>query len=81
MTSIMQCVSLVGSLAKWARVVGQLGDFNWRDEMTLYIDPPYGWMYGFPKPDPGLVGKALEDWLKEQGYPEKDIDFAVKHMR
>lgn len=52
--------------------------------MTLIIDPPSGWMYGFPKPVPQEALKsseALKTWLLEQGYPKKDVEFAVKSSR
>ena len=45
--------------------------------MTLIVDPPSGWMYGFPAP-------LQEDYiqqLKDAGYPEKDIPIALKHSR
>lgn len=45
--------------------------------MTLLVDPPSGWMYGFPAP--------LEDdyvaQLRKAGYPERDIPLALKHSR
>ena len=44
------------------------------------IDPPSGWMYGFPKELPDGV-KDLRKWLVDNGYPEKDVDFAVKYCR
>ena len=34
------------------------------------IDPPSGWMYGFPKPIPEDV-KNVREWLVEQGYPRE----------
>ena len=37
------------------------------------IDPPSGWMFGFPKPIPDGV-KDINKWLVEQGYPQKLID-------
>jgi hypothetical protein len=52
--------------------------------MTLIIDPPSGWMYGFPKlvPDEVLRSKwRLCVWLIEQGYPAEDIEMAMKHSR
>lgn len=45
--------------------------------MTLLVDPPSGWMYGFPAP--------LEDdypaQLRKAGYPEKDIPLALQYSR
>lgn len=45
------------------------------------IDPPTGWLYGFPKvynPEPG---ENLEMFLARNHYPLKDISFAMKYMR
>jgi hypothetical protein len=36
------------------------------------IDPPSGWMYGFPKEIPEDVDNTTE-WLIDNGYPEKLI--------
>lgn len=45
--------------------------------MTLLVDPPQGWAYGFPAP--------LQDDYKQQlldaGYPEKDVELALRHSR
>jgi len=52
--------------------------------MPLIIDPPSGWKYGFPKPVPDGVMKSdalLRIWLSGQGYPNEDIDLAMKHSR
>jgi hypothetical protein len=36
----------------------------------LYIDPPDGWRFGFPKAMPlDLEAEARPAWLVEQGYP------------
>ena len=45
----------------------------------MVIDPPSGWKYGFPKHLPD--GKDYEELLRESGYLEKDIDYAIKHSR
>ena len=38
------------------------------------IDPPSGWMFGFPKPIPeDRINDSLT-WLVEQGYPKQLID-------
>lgn len=50
----------------------------------LMMDPPSGWMYGFPKPVPKrLLGdkEALKDWLFNQGFPEDGLELAVKYSR
>jgi len=45
----------------------------------LIVDPPSGWRYGFPKElKPGV---NYEDLLRESGYPEKDIKFALTYSR
>jgi hypothetical protein len=36
------------------------------------IDPPSGWMYGFPKEIPEHVDDTCK-WLIDNGYPEKLI--------
>ena len=47
----------------------------------MMIDPPSGWLYGFParynKEEHGDLG----EFLAQRGYPREDIDFALKHMR
>ncbi len=45
--------------------------------MTLLVDPPYGYMYGFPAP----LEEDYEAQLRKAGYPEKDIPLALKHSR
>mgnify|MGYP003404687314 CR=1 FL=1 len=44
-----------------------------------YIDPPRGWMYGFPREWDGKT--PIIDILREARYPEKDIVFALDNMR
>lgn len=44
------------------------------------VDPPSGWKYGFPKQAPEDVAD-FRQWLLDQGYPEKDVDFAMKYCR
>lgn len=45
-----------------------------------FVDPPGGWKHGFPKQAPEDI-KDFRQWLLDQGYPEKDVDFAVKYCR
>ena len=37
------------------------------------IDPPSGWMYGFPKVIPNDV-TDVNKWLVENGYPQAQVD-------
>lgn len=45
--------------------------------MTLLVDPPSGWKYGFPAP----LEEDYEAQLRKAGYPEKDIPLALRHSR
>jgi hypothetical protein len=52
----------------------------------LMIDPPEGWRYGFPKPvheEFHTLGSDfdLAGWLVAEGYPEKDVELALKYSR
>ncbi len=40
----------------------------------ILIDPPSGWKYGFPKPFDNPDNKTTEEWLVENGYPEKEFN-------
>jgi hypothetical protein len=48
--------------------------------MATIIDPPSGWMYGFPKPIPEDRRYDVLTWLVEQGYPQKLIDAHDEHF-
>jgi hypothetical protein len=41
---------------------------------TLYVDPPEGWRYGFPKAVPKDREADLLNWIIEQGYPDPQWD-------
>ena len=45
-------------------------------------DPPSGWRYGFPKPQPSdiLSREEFHDWLVSEGYPRKMIDDYGDHF-
>ena len=47
--------------------------------MKTMIDPPMGWKYGFPCEL--KEGVSVEELLRQHGYPEKDISFAMEWMR
>lgn len=48
---------------------------------VTYIDLPNGWKYGFPKEISLLDRLNLRQFLLDNNYPEKDIDFALKYSR
>lgn len=41
------------------------------------VDPPSGWRFGFPAP----LQADYRQQLIDAGYPEKDLDFAIKYSR
>ena len=41
--------------------------------MTLMVDPPSGWKYGFPKAKPDDATHLIT-WLLSEGYPQSEID-------
>jgi len=48
-------------------------------KMNKMIDPPSGWLYGFPKPIPEDI-KNVKKWLTENGYPQSEIDALGEHF-
>jgi hypothetical protein len=52
-----------------------------RDSMTKVrmIDPPNGWLFGFPKEIPEGVGD-MTAWLLANGYPQREIDLCGEHF-
>jgi len=44
----------------------------------MYIDPPSGWMYGFPKEAPANLREMnvdqLHEWLVSNGYPQEEVE-------
>jgi len=45
----------------------------------ILIDPPSGWMYGFPKVLPEGTENVTE-WLISEGYPKELIDQFNGHV-
>ena len=41
--------------------------------MTLMVDPPSGWKYGFTKAKPDDATDTIA-WLLSEGYPQSEID-------
>jgi hypothetical protein len=51
--------------------------------IVVWIDPPSGWKYGFPKSMPKEQYDAnpnITQWLLDNGYPQKEIDACGKYM-
>lgn len=50
----------------------------------IFVDPPEGWRYGFPKLVPvELYEKDIRPWLVEQGYPTScltDSEFSCRYF-
>ena len=40
----------------------------------LWVDPPSGWKYGFPKVYDSATDGEMRDWMLKEGYPQKEID-------
>ncbi len=51
-----------------------------RDALTM-VDPPSGWKYGFPKAYNKEKDGTLEEFYLHHGYPEKEIELALKYTR
>ena len=41
---------------------------------AIMIDPPSGWMYGFPKLYDKDKDGTMWEWLVREGYPQSEID-------
>lgn len=51
---------------------------------ATWYDPPSGWAHGFPKAWPEGLECTKENLRKQltiDGYPAKDITFAINHTR
>lgn len=44
---------------------------------VLIVDPPSGWLYGFP----AILRGNYEKQLRDANYPEDQIEYALKHSR
>ena len=42
----------------------------------VWVDPPSGWQYGFPKLYTREVDGDMSEWMVQQGYPEELMDVA-----
>lgn len=44
--------------------------------MKIYIDPPQGYLYGFPKVYDAARDGTVREWLVREGYPAERINKA-----
>lgn len=42
--------------------------------MKTWVDPPSGWIFGFPKIWDDTIMPDLNEWLVSEGYPQEQID-------
>jgi len=42
--------------------------------MKVWIDPPSGWQFGFPKVWDPETDKDVMVWMVKEGYPQAEID-------
>ena len=47
----------------------------------VFIDPPSGWMYGFPALWNRKEYPDVNDFLRAKGYPEDQIEFGAQMLR
>lgn len=50
-------------------------------QKAVWVDPPSGWMYGFPAIWNKTDFSELKDFYRHKHYPEKDLEFAVSYTR
>ena len=46
----------------------------------IWIDPPAGWKYGFPKVYDQSVDGDCTAWMLKNGYPQREIDSCGNHF-
>ena len=45
----------------------------------VWVDPPSGWKYGFPKLYDQSGGLEMSDWILKHGYPQAEMDSCGDH--
>ena len=48
--------------------------------MKLWVDPPSGWRYGFPKVWDGSKDPDVDSWMRQAGYPDEVRETYGKHF-
>ena len=47
----------------------------------VWVDPPSGWRYGFPKVWDREQNPDIKQWLLDNGVPDRDIEFSCNYLR
>lgn len=48
--------------------------------MKVWVDPPSGWKYGFPKVWDKVLHPDFNAWIISEGYPQSLKDYLGKHF-
>jgi hypothetical protein len=46
----------------------------------IWVDPPAGWKYGFPKVYEQEIDGDMTKWMLKEGYPQREIDNCGNHF-
>jgi hypothetical protein len=46
----------------------------------IWVDPPAGWKYGFPKVYEQETDGDMTKWMLKEGYPQREIDSCGSHF-
>jgi hypothetical protein len=46
----------------------------------IWVDPPSGWKYGFPKIWDSEQDGSMREWMLKCGYPQREIDSCGEHF-
>ena len=46
----------------------------------IWVDPPAGWKYGFPKVYEQETDGDMTQWMLKEGYPQREIDSCGSHF-
>lgn len=46
----------------------------------VWVDPPSGWKYGFPKEAPYPLPDNMIEWVIDQGYPRAEVESLGEHF-
>lgn len=57
---------------------GLLNIIEQQREEEIYVDPPEGWLFGFPKVWDKNKFPDLKIWLIQEGYPKSEIELYGK---